>query len=145
VDRHHWPTTYDREVDVPPRAIAAPTEPIDGYRRLVANPLLAVVHCVIAIELMRLSLQARSLARFLIAIGLFSISILFTQFHCLDCGKTIWLFSARRHACPAMLARWREGHQPRWRIPRLKTQIILWLYFLASSTVLIAIFWVSRR
>jgi hypothetical protein len=145
VDRDHWPNNYDRDVDVPSRAAAGNTEPIDTYRPLVANPLLAVAICVLAIVLMRASLQVRSLTTFLVSIGLLSISILFTQFHCLDCGKTIWLYSARLHACPAILTRWREGRRPRWRLPRLRTQVILWLHFLASIAVLIAIFWVSRR
>jgi hypothetical protein len=145
VDRDPWPTTYDRDVDVPPRGAAGSRGPIDAYRPLVANPLLAVAICVLAIVLLRASLQARNLTVFLIAIGLLSISSLFTQFHCLDCGKTSWLYAARLHACPAILARWREGRRPRWRWPRLKTQIILWLYFLASSTVLIVILFMSSR
>jgi hypothetical protein len=95
--------------------------------------------------LLRASLRVRSLTTFLVAIGLLSISVLFTQFHCLDCGKTSWLYSARLHACPAILARWREGRRPRWRLPRLRTQIILWLYFLASATALILILLVLSK
>jgi hypothetical protein len=145
VDRNAWTSTYDRDLDVQSSRAAGPTEPIDAYRRLVANPLLAVASCVLALVLLRASLQWRSLASFLMAIGLFSISIFFTQFHCLDCGRTIWLSAARRHACPMILSRWRAGLLPRWRFPGLKTQIVLWLYFLASATALILILFVLSR
>jgi hypothetical protein len=145
VDRDHWPTTYDRDVDVPSRAAARNTGPIDAYRPLVANPLLTVAICVLAIVLMRASLQARNLTTFLISIGLLSMSALFTQFHCLDCGKTSWLYAARLHACPAILARWREGRRPRWRLPRLRTQIVLWVYFLASAMAFILILFVWSK
>lgn len=145
MDRDDWQTTYDRDVDVPTHTGAARTEPIDAYRPLVANPLLTVAICVAAIFLMRAALEARSLTTFLISIGLLSMSALFTQFHCLDCGKTSWLYAARLHACPAILARWREGRRPRWRLPRLRTQIVLWVYFLASATALILILFVWSK
>jgi hypothetical protein len=145
VDRDDWPGTYDRDVDIPSGTAANHSGPIDAYRPLIANPLPAVAICVLAIMLLRASLRVRSLTTFLVAIGLLSISVLFTQFHCLDCGKTSWLYSARLHACPAILARWREGRRPRWRLPRLRTQIILWLYFLASATALILILLVLSK
>jgi hypothetical protein len=139
VDRDPWPSTYDRDLDVPRRAPTGPTEPIDPYRRFVVNPLLALASCVAAILLLRASLQSRSLGVFLTAIGMLGVSLLFTQFHCLDCGETSWLLSSRRHACAPLLSRWREGRLGRWRFPDPKTQIILWLYFLASVTALLLI------
>jgi hypothetical protein len=145
VDGDDWPGTYDRDVDIPSGIAANRLGPIDAYRPLIANPLPTVAICVLAIMLLRASLRVRSLTTFLVAIGLLSISVLFTQFHCLDCGKTSWLYSARLHACPAILARWREGRRPRWRLPRLRTQIILWLYFLASATALILILLVLSK
>ena len=42
VDRQHWPSTYDRDLDVQRQRTPDPIEPIDRYRRLVANPLLAM-------------------------------------------------------------------------------------------------------
>ena len=117
----------------PERAPSGPTEPIDRYRRLVVNPLLAVASCVGAILLLRASLRSRNLAAFLTAARPAGVSLLFTQFHCLDCGATTWLFSARRHACEPALARWREGRLGPLAVARRKTQLVLWLYVLASS------------
>jgi hypothetical protein len=145
VQREPWPSTYDRDLDVPQRAPTVPTEPIDRYRRFVVNPLLAVSIFVGAILILRASLRSRNLVGFLTAVGLLSVSVLFTQVHCLDCGATTWLSAARRHACDPVLNRWREGRPVRWRLPSLRTQLTLWLYVLVSvSTLLLILFAFSR-
>jgi hypothetical protein len=145
VERDPWPSTYDRDLDVPRCAANGPSEPIDPYRRLVVNPLPAVVSCIGAILILRTSLQSRNLAAFLTAIGLLGVSLLFTQIHCLDCGVTTWLISSRRHACAPLLARWREGRPGRWPFPSPKTQMVLWLHLLASiSALLLILFALSR-
>jgi hypothetical protein len=145
VDRDPWPSTYDRDLDTPRHAAHDPTEPVDPYRRLVVNPLLAVVSCVGAILILRNSLHSRNLTAFLTAIGLLCVSLLFTQFHCLDCGLTAWLVSAKRHACAPVLARWREGRLGRWPFPSPKLQMLLWLYFLASVSALLLILFAFSR
>ena len=73
------------------------------------------------------------------------VSIFFTQFHCLDCGATDWFMNWRRHACPALVTRWRAGRMDRWRLPAFKTQFVLWLYVLASATTLGLILFVLSR
>ena len=140
-----WPSTYDRDLDVPRRPARGPNEPLDPYRRLVANPLPSVGCGVLAVMILRSSLESRNVVGFLTAIGLLSVALLFTQFHCLDCGTTTWLFSSRRHACAAALARWREGRRSRWPFPGIKTQMILWFYLLASVGMLMLILLGSRR
>jgi hypothetical protein len=145
VDRQHWPSTYDRDLDVQRQRTPDPIEPIDRYRRLVANPLLAVSTGVLSLFILRASLRWENLAIFLGSVGLLIVSIFFTQFHCLDCGVTDWLMNGSRHACPRAVARWRAGRMDHWRLPALKTQLVLWLYFLASATALILIFFVLSR
>jgi hypothetical protein len=145
VDRTQWPSTYDRDVDLHPQVAVNPTEPMDPYRRLVANPLLAVASCVASIFFVRLGLEHRALPLFLTSIGLLFASSFFVQFHCLDCGATGWLLTARRHACPPLVARWGEGRMGRWRVPALRTQMILWLHLLASVTGLLLILFAFSR
>ena len=102
---------------------AGPTEPIDRYRRLVVNPLLAVAGFVGAVLILRAALRSRNLTAFLTAVGLLGVSLLFTQIHCLDCGATTWLFAAKRHACEPALARWREGRPVRGSVSRRKDPV----------------------
>jgi hypothetical protein len=145
VDRDLWPSTYDRDLDLHGHTAPAPREPIDPYRRLLGNPLLAVGALVLAVALIRMSLDHRHLLLFLAATGLLFGAVFFAQFHCLDCGKTGWAVTARRHACPAVVARWREGRNSRWRVPSLRTQMIVWVYVLASVGGLMLILLASRR
>jgi hypothetical protein len=145
VDREPWPSTYDRDLDVPRRPPRAPAGSIEPYRRLVVNPLLALGCFAGAIHLLRTSLQGRNLTGFLTAIGLLVISFFLTQSHCLDCGATTWLLSSRRHSCEPALARWREGRPGRWPFPSLRTQVFLWFYVLASAGMLLLILLASNR
>jgi hypothetical protein len=145
VDRSQWPSTYDRDVDLHPQGESSHTGPIDPYRRLVANPLLALAGVVAAIFLIRVSLEHRILPLFLASIGLLFGAFFFVQYHCLDCGSTGWLVRAGRHACPPLMARWREGRIGRWRFPGLKFQMILWLHLLASVAGLLLILFAFSR
>jgi hypothetical protein len=139
VERDPWPSTYDRDLDVPRRHPRVPSDAIGPYRRMVVNPLLAVVCFAGAIQLLRAALFWRTLTAFLTALGLLGVSVCLTQCHCLDCGTTTWLFASRRHACEPALSRWREGRRGRWPFPGLKLQVVLWLYVLASVATLLLI------
>lgn len=145
MDRDPWPSTYDRELDVPSRRATGPTEPFDGYRRLVANPLLAVAFGVGAVLLVRASLRWSNPAIFLVAVAVLVASPLLIQFHCLDCGRTAGIFGSGRHACAPALARWRENRRSRWAFPSSRAQVVLWLHVLASVGVLLLVLAVSRR
>ena len=145
MDREPWPSTYDRELDTYQRPDPRPAEPIDPYRRLVVNPLLAVLSVVLSQFLMRASLDAANVVLFLASTGLLGVALLLWQFHCLDCGTTDWLINVWRHACPPAVARWREGRRGRLRFPLPRTQVMLWLYLLASATALILILFVWSR
>jgi hypothetical protein len=145
VDRTEWPSTYDRDLDLHPHSVTSPADPIDPHRRLVANPLLAVAAFVAAIFLIRFALEHRVLPIFLASLVLLFASCLFVQFHCLDCGSTGWLIRAGRHACPPLVARWREGRMGRWRFPGLRIQVIFWIHILASVAGLLLILFVFSR
>jgi hypothetical protein len=145
VDRDPWPSTYDRDLDVPRRVPTGPRGPIEPYRRLVVNPLPAVAMGVVAVLLLRASLGWRSLAGFLSALVLLGASPFLIQVHCLDCGATIWLLRSWRHGCASVLARWQEGRPIRWPFPDPKAQVVLWLHILASVAALLLILFASRR
>jgi hypothetical protein len=139
VDRKPRSNTYDREIDDARDGVRNYPEPIHLYRRLVANPLLGVADCAFAVLLIRYALEHRVLALFIFGIVLMPGVLFFSQFHCLDCGATGWLLAGRRHICPRLLVRWHEGRPSPWPFPGLKTQMILWLYVLASVAGLLLI------
>jgi len=142
VDRNVRSSTYDREIDDTRHGVRDFPEPIHLYRRLVANPLLGVAGCVLAVLLIRYALEHRVLALFIVGIVLMPGAFFFSQFHCLDCGATGWLLAGRRHICRRLLVRWHERRSGRWPFPGLKTQMILWLYVLASVAGLLLILYV---
>lgn len=145
MDREQSSSTYDREVDAGPREVPVFREPVDPCRRFVANPLLAVAVCVLAIVLLRYSVERRILLLFLVGSALLPGAVFFSQFHCLDCGATGWLLAARRHICPPLVVRWRQGPRSRWRFPSLKAQMIIWLYLLVSMAGLLLILFASGK
>src|SRR5947209_18801781 len=99
VQREPWQTTYDRELDLQPRPPSqASGESIEAYQRLIANPFLFVLGCVLVFALVRGALQVKSVTMFFTGLGLLGAAILLLQFHCLDCGATGWLLGSRRHA-----------------------------------------------
>ncbi len=122
-----------------------PAEPIDTYRRLVANPLLAVATAVLAVLSLRLSLRWDNLYAFLASLGLLVGSFLLIQFHCLDCGATGWLLNRSRHRCPPAVTRWRSGRMDRWRPPAMSTQLAIWMQVVAALGALGLILFVLSR
>lgn len=145
MEREPWPSTYDRELDVPGRQPPGIPEPFPPYRRLFLNPFLAVAGCLGAVWLLRASLEWRNLAVFLTSLGLVGLSPLLTRIHCLDCGRTTGIFASRRHACEPALARWRLRQPGRWPFPAPRTQAVLWVYVLTSISALALILLLSRR
>jgi hypothetical protein len=130
--------TFDPELDLLPiRPTRRSREPLEPYQRLIANPFLAVLSCVVVFAVVRFALERRDLTGFLFGISLLFLSFLLVQFHCLDCGKTGWLLRYRHHACPAVVARWQNQIMPRIHGPRVKIQVVVWLLLLASAFVLV--------
>jgi hypothetical protein len=155
VQREPWPSTYDRELDGHPREssqgsreqplMQSPRESFETYQRFIANPLLAVLAVVLAFLLVRTGVQTRHLTWFLTGIGLLTLVVPLLQFHCLDCGATGWLLRHRRHACPAVVARWERRQLPRFVGPRVKAQLLAWLYLLVAAFLLFMIQRAARR
>ena len=147
MERDPWPSTYDHDLDLPPRPsprarrgkplAQSPRESLELYQRLVANPVLAVISGVVVVALLRAALVTKSLALFLIGSALLSFTLLLLQFHCLDCGATGWLIRSRWHACPAVVARWRSRLLPQFRGPGLSVQLQMWFYLLMAASILI--------
>jgi hypothetical protein len=133
-------TTFDRELDVTPgRPAFSPRESFAGYQRLIANPFPTVLGWVAVYFMIRLAIQNHGLLLFVAGIGLFLASAALLQYHCLDCGKSGWLFRYSRHACESVIARWRRREVRRFRGPGVKVQLVLWLYLLVSALVLYGI------
>jgi hypothetical protein len=135
------PTLFDPELDTPRRRPqAVPVESIPACQRLVVNPFLAILGWLAAVAMIRHSMLSHNLALHLTALLWLFVPFLLIQFHCLDCRSTGWYVRAGRHICGGVFSRWvrGEGAQSRW--PRLRTQLVVWLYLLAA----VALFYFIR-
>jgi hypothetical protein len=123
---------------LPRRPTRRSSGPLGPYQRLLINPLLVVLGWLIAVAVLRFSLQARDPTVFATAVCLLLLSMLLVQFHCLDCGATGWLLLRRRHACPAVVGRRQDQAIRRIHSPGIRTQVVIWLLILIVGTVLAA-------
>jgi hypothetical protein len=145
VNAEHGESAFDPDLDeLQPRRARPAGEPIAECQRLLANPLLAVLCWAGVYFVIRHGLLIRNLPLFLVGLVLLIVPIFLVQYHCLDCGATGWLFRSRRHACQAVVARLHNPGTWRRRGPRLKIQIIIWLYCLAAASILLVIGYLSR-
>jgi hypothetical protein len=132
-------STFDRDLDIPGPAPSWPEfDDIRPYYRLVANPFLMILGWLMAVGVCRLAFQWRRPMVAVFALGLFLASCLLFQFHCLDCGKTYFLHRRRRHRCEAVWVRWNHREHDRWQPPAIKTQLVIWFYFIMSAIALTA-------
>ena len=121
-----------------------PGDPFDRYRRLVANPMLAVLAALLALLLIGAAgRRGEFIGLVLGAAGLF-LSLFFIQFHCLDCGATGWARHQHRHACPHAVARWHSGRRGWLVLPSLGFQLALWaILLLIAGTLFLILFVLS--
>ncbi len=103
------------------RQAAVPIEFVGQHQRLVVNPLVAFLCGLSAALLIRHALHTRNVMLFCAGVGVLFLSFLLIQFHCRDCGSTGWYLHASRHACAAVVARWRQNMVPRVRFDRSQT------------------------
>lgn len=122
---------HDPYLDRHPAGRPGASGPLDDFRRFIVNPLLAVLLSIPAVLLVRGGLVRHELVWFIAGLCLLGISLLFVQYHCLDCGATGFLLRVRRHACPGLTERWRSGRVGRIRPPGVAAQLLIWLYILA--------------
>lgn len=113
---------------------------VASQRRLVVNPLLAVVAMAGVWALFRYSLEVRNLALFASTLFAAFVCTLLVQFHCLDCGQSGFVLRSRGHACPAIVQRIRAGENPPGFPPSIYTQMKLWLAAAVLGSLLFVIF-----
>lgn len=144
MNREAWPGVHDPELDLPVsgQGRPMPAGPIDGYRRILANPMLSALVSVLAIMLIRSAVRRGEFLGFFFGVGFLLLSFLFIQFHCLDCGATGWARKLDRHACPHAVARWHSGRRGWLVLPSLRFQLTAWAILLLSAGVLFLILFV---
>lgn len=135
----------DFSSSLPPRRRLPPPIIPQEYQRLVANPFLAVLYLIASMAAIRFVVLVKNLFLFLAVVASLGLSFLLFQYHCLDCGRTGWLFRWRRHACERVVERQSTGRVRRFRGPTPILQTILWVYLLLGIAVFVAIVsWGSR-
>ena len=135
-------STFDPDLDTP-RARHRPRnafgDKVAEYHRLVANPLPAILGLVAAWAVLHYSLRTRNLPVFVVALVLIALCPLLIQYHCLDCGLTVFAIRSRGHACQETQRRWRLGEASARTPPRLRTQIKAWIWSLFPALLVYAI------
>jgi hypothetical protein len=125
------------------RPAVLPIEAIGEHQRLVVNPLVAILSSLAGVALIQHALRTRNLALFGTGVGVLLLSLLLIQFHCRDCGATGWYLHASRHACAAVVARWRQNVLARSGL-RAGTQLLIWTYVMFFSLLGYAVLALSR-
>ena len=125
------------------RPAVLPIEAIGEHQRLVVNPLVAILSSLAGVALIQHALRIRNLALFGTGVGVLFLSLPLIQFHCRDCGATGWYLHASRHACAAVVARWRQN-VPAGSGLRARTQLLIWTYVMVFSLLGYAVFALSR-
>jgi hypothetical protein len=107
----------------------------------VANPFLALVVFVAGMALWNQTLAPNVPAAIPAVIWVVTLagSLAVLQYHCLDCGRSGWLFHWPSHACWQVVARRRAGQVRTLRGPNPTTQAKLWMcaLFCAATLALI--------
>jgi hypothetical protein len=125
------------------RGAALPFEAVGEHQRLVINPLVAILCILSGVALIQHALRTRNVVLFCTAVGVLFLSLLLIQFHCRDCGATGWYLHASRHACAAVVARWRRKVLPRSGL-RARTQLLIWSYIMVFGLLGYVVFALSR-
>ncbi|MGZ3433440.1 MAG: hypothetical protein ACXWN0_17105 [Isosphaeraceae bacterium] len=148
VDNDPRSPVYDPQLDAShklstSRLPAVPIEAIGWHQRLVVNPLVAILSTLAGVALIQHALLTRNVVLFCTAVGVLFLSLLLIQFHCRDCGTTGWYLHSSRHACAAVVARWRQNVLARSGL-RARTQLLIWSYVMVFSLLGYAVFTLSR-
>jgi hypothetical protein len=120
-----------------------PKEAVREQQRVVVNPLAAILCCWAGVVLIQHSLRTHNVFLFSAGVGVLFLSVLLIQFHCRDCGATGWYLHASRHACAAVLARWR-CNVPGPSGVRARTQLLIWSYVLIFTLLAYLVFLATR-
>jgi hypothetical protein len=144
-DRSHSaepPTGHDPELVAPRSARRRRAAGVSReYQRLVANPFLALVVFLFAFEAFLSLVTIEGMPALIpasVALASVAFPLLVLHYHCLDCGKTGWLFRWKRHGCDTVLARQDSGVRRRLPMPSPTAQTVVWAYVFLGA-VLIAV------
>jgi hypothetical protein len=107
-----------------------------GEKRLLVNPFLVVMDWLLAVSILRAAFKRADSVLFEVGAVLLLLSFFLLQYHCLDCGATGWMLLRRRHACPVEVRRRRNGRPPRWGVPSVGIQIVVWCYLLVAVVLI---------
>ncbi len=109
------------------------------HQRLVVNPFLAVLG-LIGLGQATLGLfRSRFSDLAIVTIVLMAVLPYLIQYHCLDCGRTGSYLLNKEHACPGVLARWREGRRSRFPFPTPWAQLLVWGWVLGAVALLLTV------
>jgi len=125
------------------RLRAVPMEAVGWHQRLVVNPLVAILCTMAGVALIQHALRTRNVFLFCAGVGVLFLSLLLIQFHCRDCGATGWYLHAGKHACAAVVARWRQNVSARSGL-RARTQLLIWAYVVVFGLLGYAVFALMR-
>ena len=116
-----------------------------GHQRLVVNPFLAVLGLV-GLGWISFDILYDSPVPVLAIATMLPIALLryLIQYHCLDCGRTGSYSRHKTHACPGVLARWREHQRWRFPFPTPGTQLVIWGWVLGAVGLLVVITALTR-
>ena len=109
----------------------------------MVDPLVAILCSLAGVALIQHALRTRNVALFCSGVGVLCLSFLLIQFHCRDCGATGWYLHAGRHACAAVVSRWRQNVLARAGL-RPRTQLLIWAYVMVFSLLGYVVFMFSR-
>lgn len=133
----------DMSYEIPSsRLPAMPIEAAGWHQRLVVNPSVAILCTLAGVALIQHALRTRNVFLFCAAVGVLFLSLLLIQFHCRDCGATGWYLHAGKHACPAVVTRWRQNLSASGL--RVRTQLLIWAYAVAFGLIGYVVFALSR-
>jgi hypothetical protein len=130
----------DPEFDAPRALAPRPRGPVlmpQETQRLLANPFLGIALAFFGTAMLASGYGGRSPVLLCLALLLVFSSLVFLHYHCLDCGKTGFLFRWRSHECERVLLRRLAGSVRRWRGPTPVVQTILWAYALFAFSVVV--------
>jgi hypothetical protein len=128
---------FDHDLDAQPRRPnLVPSDPVDKYQRLVANPFLTVLAWIVLLGLLRGIPRGQEAAGLAAGMVVFVMALLLIQFHCLDCGATGWLLRRHHHVCPKVMRRWQNQIVRRFHGPGLGLQLVGWFIIMLAALVL---------
>lgn len=134
------PSTFDPEFEAPfPAEAQRPGSAQRDKKRLLVNPILALVDWLVAVALLRAAITRVNFALFAAGAWLLFLGFVLAQYHCLDCGATGWLVHQGRHVCREDRLGRPSRRRRVWRVPGISVQIVVWFYLLAAAVILLLI------